>query len=125
MFTLAQLPLTYVFSFRFSNPSSAIANTAFINVFLAIGSFLAVFILRLIPGTSENILLSSLVYYFHHKKDTQDVGKMLNNLFLIFPQFNFAMGLFDIYYNANILQQCTEDEMAKAACEYANVTYSE
>ena len=50
LFTLAQLPLTYSLSFAFTLPSSAIAYTSLINVIFALGTFLAVFILRLLPG---------------------------------------------------------------------------
>ena len=41
----------------------------------------------------------------------QSTALMLNNWFLIFPQFNFAMGLFDLYFNTNILKVCEEKEI--------------
>ena len=71
-------------------------------------TFLAVLILRLI-------------------EETQDVGKILNNVFLIFPQFCFAMGLFDLYYNANVVEQCTKNAFTKIACQSADppIVYQE
>ena len=64
-------------------------------------TFLAVLILRLL-------------------EETKDVGKILNNVFLIFPQFCFAMGLFDLYYNANIVEQCTKNAFTELACKSAD-----
>ena len=104
MFTLAQLPFTYCLSFSFSQPSSAISYTSLFNIICAMATFLAVLILRVLP-------------------QTQDVGKMLNNVFLIFPQFCFAMGLFDLYYNANIVEQCTKNSFTEIACKTEDLVY--
>ena len=54
----------------------------------------------------------------------KEAGEVLNDVFCIFPQFNFAMGLFDIYYNANIVKGCTSSKLAELACKAQNVTYS-
>ena len=84
---------------------------------LSLVTYLAVFILKIIEST-------------------RDIGNALNNLFLIFPQecfhddtgldslaifesaykFCFAMGLFDIYNNANLAESCEKTAISREAC---------
>ena len=43
--------------------------------------------------------------------------------FCIFPQYNLARGLYQVYYNANIKDLCTESPEFELICEIQNLTY--
>ena len=103
LFCLAQLPFVYCMSFLFKEPSSAITYNSSINTILAIAPFLTVIILR-VP-----------------QLELKETADLLNNIFLILPQFNLAQGLFDLYFNSNILKICVDYQII---CEAELVPFS-
>ena len=44
-------------------------------------------------------------------------------VFCIFPQYNLARGLYQVYYNANVKALCTESPEFELICEVQNLTY--
>ena len=103
LFVLAQLPFLYCCSFLFQEPSSAITYNSSINVVAAIAPFITIVILR-VP-----------------QLELLDTARVLNKVFCVLPQFNLAMGLFDLYFNSNILKICVDHEML---CEANLVPFS-
>ena len=107
----------YLLSFVFDHSSSAIAYSSLINTLVAIGTFLIVLILRRVEQ-EESVKNVEI--------DTEfKIGDFLNDLFCIFPQFNFAYGLFEIYYNSNVKSKCTTDNETISFCQMSNITYQE
>jgi len=107
MFTISQLPFGYCCSFIFDTAASALTYCSVINIALGLITMIAVSILE-VPSL-----------------ELVDVAEKMDYAFCIFPQYDFARGLFVLYINANIKSLCTESEENEIICELQNITYAE
>ncbi|CBY39653.1 unnamed protein product [Oikopleura dioica] len=106
MFILVQLPFVYCLSFLFTEPASALSYISSINLVLSMAPFITKIILR-VPAFG-----------------LMETSWLLNKIFLILPQYNFAQGVFDLYYNANVLQFCTKSIKNEGLCETTGIKFN-
>ena len=113
VFLIAILPLMYIWSLLFDYSSTAIAYSSLANTLLAMGTFVAVLVLRQIEKNEPEVNLEDRKSW------------IMGNIFTIFPQFNFAFGMFELYVNSNLIKTCGIDEQTKEYCRSMNLTYTE
>lgn len=77
------------------------------------GTFVAVLVMRQIERSEPEIELEDRKSW------------LMGNIFTIFPQFNFAFGMFEIYVNSNLKKSCGIDNSTRAYCESQNLTFTE
>ncbi|MBN3289285.1 ABCA3 protein, partial [Polypterus senegalus] len=103
----AVIPLMYLLSFLFSTAATAYTRLTIFNIISGTATFLAITIMA-IPELG-------LV----------DLSKLLDKVFLIFPNYCLGMSISDFYQNYEFLQFCTSSLIAKFICQKYNITYQE
>ncbi|XP_066546484.1 phospholipid-transporting ATPase ABCA3 [Amia ocellicauda] len=103
----AVIPLMYLLSFLFSTAATAYTRLTIFNMISGTATFLTVAIMA-IPELK-------LVH----------LSKILDKVFLIFPNYCLGMAFSEFYQNYELLEFCTSSSMAKMICNFYNLTYQE
>ena len=130
----------YIWSLLFDHSSTAIAYSSLANTLLAMGTFVAVLVMRQIERSEPEVeledrkswLMGNIFTIFPQVdfkncliKKLHIIGeKILENL-LKSTKFNFAFGMFEIYVNSNLKKTCGIDNSTRAYCESQNLTFTE
>uniref|UniRef100_A0A3Q3GMJ2 ATP-binding cassette, sub-family A (ABC1), member 3b n=1 Tax=Labrus bergylta TaxID=56723 RepID=A0A3Q3GMJ2_9LABR len=104
----AVVPLMYLLSFFFSTAATAYTRLTIFNVISGTATFLAVSIMT-IP-----------------ELDLQDLSRLLDKVFLIFPNYCLGMSFSQFYQNYQFISFCTTSDFSKSFCKYLskyNITY--
>lgn len=142
VFLIAILPLMYIWSLLFDHSSTAVAYSSLANTLLAMGTFVAVLVMRQIERSEPEVeledrkswLMGNIFTIFPQvdfknclaKKNSHNlILKKFLEIFLKSTKFNFAFGMFEIYVNSNLKKTCGIDNSTRAICESQNLTYTE
>uniref|UniRef100_A0AAQ5Z9M5 ABC transporter domain-containing protein n=1 Tax=Amphiprion ocellaris TaxID=80972 RepID=A0AAQ5Z9M5_AMPOC len=101
----AVVPLMYLLSFLFSTAASAYTRLTIFNMISGTATFLAVTIMT-IP-----------------ELNLQDLSRLLDKVFLIFPNYCLGMSFSQFYQNYEFISFCTPNEITKEICKKYNITY--
>ncbi|XP_074552265.1 phospholipid-transporting ATPase ABCA3 [Halichoeres trimaculatus] len=101
----AVVPLMYLLSFFFSTAATAYTRLTIFNVISGTATFLAVSIMT-IPEL--NLL---------------DLSRLLDKVFLIFPNYCLGMSFSQFYQNYQFISFCTTNPLTEDICKYLNITY--
>ncbi|CAB1350110.1 unnamed protein product, partial [Coregonus sp. 'balchen'] len=95
----AVVPLMYLLSFLFSTAASAYTRLTIFNI---------------ISGTATFLTLK-----------LQDLSRILDKVFLLFPNYCLGMSFSQFYQNYQFITFCTSNPMATGFCRFLNITYQE
>uniref|UniRef100_A0A672IQE2 ABC transporter domain-containing protein n=1 Tax=Salarias fasciatus TaxID=181472 RepID=A0A672IQE2_SALFA len=101
----AVVPLMYLLSFLFSTAATAYTRLTIFNMISGTSTFLAVTIMT-IP-----------------ELNLQSMSRLLDKVFLIFPNYCLGMSFSQFYQNYEFISFCTSSPMSKAICQVLNITY--
>uniref|UniRef100_A0A3P8WEF2 ATP binding cassette subfamily A member 3 n=1 Tax=Cynoglossus semilaevis TaxID=244447 RepID=A0A3P8WEF2_CYNSE len=107
----AIVPLMYLLSFFFSTAATAYTRLTIFNMISGTATFLAVSIMT-IPGQ-----------LFFSKLNLQNLSKLLDKVFLIFPNYCLGMSFSQFYQNYEFITFCTSSPFSQALCKVLNITY--
>uniref|UniRef100_A0A8D3EBB0 ABC transporter domain-containing protein n=1 Tax=Scophthalmus maximus TaxID=52904 RepID=A0A8D3EBB0_SCOMX len=96
----AVVPLMYLLSFLFSTAAAAYTRLTIFNVISGTATFLAVSIMT-IPELK-----------------LQDMSRLLDKVFLIFPNYCLGMSFSQFYQNYEFMSFCTSSPISKTVCKY-------
>uniref|UniRef100_A0AAY4BFC7 ABC transporter domain-containing protein n=1 Tax=Denticeps clupeoides TaxID=299321 RepID=A0AAY4BFC7_9TELE len=100
LFGWAVIPLMYLLSFLFSMPATAYTRLTIFNIITGTATFLAVTIMT-IPELG-----------------LQDLSRILDKVFLIFPNYCLGMSFSQFYQNYELINFCTSSAVTEAICKY-------
>ncbi|XP_015215344.2 phospholipid-transporting ATPase ABCA3 isoform X1 [Lepisosteus oculatus] len=103
----AVIPLMYLLSFLFSTAATAYTRLTIFNMISGTATFLTVTIMA-IPELK-------LV----------DLSKILDKVFLVFPNYCLGMAFSEFYQNYELLKFCPSSSLSEAICQMYNLTYQE
>ncbi|XP_058509003.1 phospholipid-transporting ATPase ABCA3 [Solea solea] len=101
----AIVPLMYLLSFFFSTAATAYTRLTIFNMISGTATFLAVTIMT-IP-----------------ELNLQDMSRLLDKVFLIFPNYCLGMSFSQFYQNYEFISFCTSGPFSQSLCKYLNITY--
>lgn len=101
----AVVPLMYLLSFLFSNAATAYTRLTLFNMISGTATFLAVVIMT-IP-----------------ELHLQHLSKLLDKVFLIFPNYCLGMSFTQFYQNYEFISFCTSSWLSQSLCDTLNITY--
>jgi hypothetical protein len=107
-----------LFSFLFTEPASALSYISSINLVLSMAPFIT---------TSKQFSSNRYIFLVILRVPAfglMETSWLLNKIFLILPQYNFAQGVFDLYYNSNVLQFCTKSIKNQGLCETTGIKFN-
>uniref|UniRef100_A0AAY4BEA4 ABC transporter domain-containing protein n=1 Tax=Denticeps clupeoides TaxID=299321 RepID=A0AAY4BEA4_9TELE len=100
LFGWAVIPLMYLLSFLFSMPATAY--TPLILFFLCI----------------PFVLIFSILSFHPSELGLQDLSRILDKVFLIFPNYCLGMSFSQFYQNYELINFCTSSAVTEAICKY-------
>ncbi|KAL0993447.1 hypothetical protein UPYG_G00108010 [Umbra pygmaea] len=103
----AVIPLMYLLSFLFSRAATAYTRLTIFNIISGTATFLTVTIMT-IPEL--NLL---------------DLSRILDKVFLLFPNYCLGMSFSQFYQNYELLSFCMSNPIATRVCKAWNITYQE
>ncbi|XP_061740845.1 phospholipid-transporting ATPase ABCA3 [Nerophis ophidion] len=101
----AVVPLMYLLSFLFSSAATAYTRLTIFNMISGTATFLAVTIMD-IP-----------------ELHLQNLSRLLDKVFLIFPNYCLGMSFCQFYQNYEFISFCMTSPVTQTICKYLNITY--
>nr|XP_061805523.1 phospholipid-transporting ATPase ABCA3-like [Nerophis lumbriciformis] len=101
----AVVPLMYLLSFFFSSAATAYTRLTIFNMISGTATFLAVTIMT-IP-----------------ELNLQNLSRLLDKVFLIFPNYCLGMSFCQFYQNYEFISFCTTSPETMVICKFLNITY--